>query len=57
MENNNILTATEAAKYLKVTKKTLLKLIKEGKIRALRVGKVYRIIKEELKQDLREINR
>ncbi|MEW6378939.1 MAG: helix-turn-helix domain-containing protein [bacterium] len=54
MDNQEILTMKEAAAYLKITEKTLLKLVKENKVRALRVGNVYRFIKKELTEDVRE---
>jgi len=54
MDNQEILTMKEAAGYLKITEKTLLKLVKEGKVRALRVGNMYRFIKDELTEDVRE---
>ena len=53
MENNEILTTKEAATYLKITEKTMLKLINTGKIRAFRVGNVFRVKKSELEEDLR----
>ncbi len=53
MDNQEILTMKEAASYLKITEKTLLKLVKEDKVRALRVGNVYRFIKNELTEDVR----
>ena len=53
MDNQEILTMKEAASYLKITEKTLLKLIKEGKVRSLRVGNAIRFIKNELTEDVR----
>lgn len=47
-----ILTTNEATKYLKIDKRTLLKMIHEGKIRAMKVGNTYRIRKEDLIDDL-----
>ncbi len=48
-----MLTTAEVVKYLRVTKKTLFKLIAEGRIRALKVGNMYRFKKSELEEDLR----
>lgn len=45
-----ILTAQEAADYLRITKDTLYKLIKEGSIPAARVGRQYRIHRAHLEQ-------
>jgi excisionase family DNA binding protein len=53
MDNQEILTMKEAAGYLKVTEKTLFKLIKEGRVRSLRVGNAIRFIRDELTDDLR----
>jgi excisionase family DNA binding protein len=53
MDNQEILTMKEAASYLKITEKTLLKLIKEGRVRSLRVGNAIRFIKGELTEDVR----
>jgi len=53
MGNQEILTTKEVVKYLRISEKTLLKLIKEGKIRALRVGNAYRFKKSELEEDIR----
>jgi excisionase family DNA binding protein len=53
MSGHEILTMKEAIGYLKISERTLLKLIKEGKVRNLRVGNRYRFIKSELEEDLR----
>ena len=50
---NELLTTKEAIEYLKITKKTLFKMIHERKIRALKVGNTYRFKKSELEEDLR----
>ena len=57
MSDHEILTMKEAIGYLKISERTLLKLIKEGKIRNLRVGNRYRFIKSELEEDLRGANK
>jgi excisionase family DNA binding protein len=43
-----VLTAQEAAAFLKIDKKLLYKLIDSGEIQAKRVGRVYRIHKDAL---------
>ena len=43
-----VLTTKEATEYLKITIKTLLKLVNEGKIRANKAGRNYRFLKSEL---------
>lgn len=49
----NVMTTTEAMSYLKVSRKTLLKLVHLGKIPARKVGKDYRYLKEEIDNYLR----
>jgi excisionase family DNA binding protein len=44
----DVLTSVEAAAYLKTSKQSLLKMVKEGKIRANRIGRNYRFSKKEL---------
>ncbi len=46
--NDEVFTTKEAMEYLKTTKVTLLKMIKEGKIKANKVGRGYRILKSEI---------
>jgi excisionase family DNA binding protein len=48
-----VMTTNEVMAYLRITRKTLLKLIKEGKIKAVKVGKDYRYLKTELERFLR----
>ena len=43
-----MLTVTEVAKQFSVSRQTVLKWIKTGKIKAVKVVKVYRIPKEEI---------
>ncbi len=47
-EITEILTSVEAAAYLKTTKQSLFKLVKDGRIRANRIGKNFRFAKKEL---------
>ena len=50
---DEVFTTKEAMKYLKTTKDTLLKMIKEKKIRANKIGRGYRILKSEIDNYLR----
>ena len=43
-----MLTVTEVAKQFSVSRQTVLKWINNGKIKAVKVVKVYRIPKEEI---------
>ncbi|MBC7083657.1 MAG: helix-turn-helix domain-containing protein [Firmicutes bacterium] len=48
-----VMTAPEAAQYLRVDIRSVWKLLSEGKIRGARVGRVWRIAKSELDRFLR----
>lgn len=57
--NPEVMTTNEVVSYLKVSRKTLLKQVHEGKIPARKVGKDYRYLKSEIDKYLRatdEIN-
>jgi excisionase family DNA binding protein len=43
-----VLTTEEATQYLKVSKPTLLKHIRRGKIKAVKVGRGWRLLQSEL---------
>jgi excisionase family DNA binding protein len=43
-----VLTLDEAARYLRTTRKTLAKLLREGRIPGRRVGRSYRFLRVEL---------
>lgn len=49
----DVLTTTEAMEYLRVARSTIFKQIKEGRIKATKVGKDYRFLKSELDNFLR----
>jgi len=51
--DNKVLTTNEVIEYLRITKGTLFKMVKEGKVRAMRVGNAYRFKKDEIDEDLR----
>ena len=50
---SEILTVQEIADYLRTTIRTVRGLIRKGKLKALRVGRSYRITKEALNEYLR----
>lgn len=50
---SEVMTTTEVMQYLKVTRKTVLKLVKEGKIPAQKVGKDFRYLKSEIDEFLK----
>lgn len=52
-DDDRVMTTTEAMKYLRVTRKTVLKLVREGRIKANKVGKDYRYLKSEINNYLR----
>jgi excisionase family DNA binding protein len=43
-----VLTTEEATQYLKISKPTLLKHVRLGKIKAIRVGRGWRFLQSEL---------
>lgn len=48
-----IMTTLEVVEYLRISRKTLMKLIHEKKIPAKKIGKDYRYLKSELDKYLR----
>lgn len=50
---SDVMTTSEVMKYLKVSRKTVLKLVHEGKIAAQKVGKDFRYLKSEIDAFLR----
>ncbi len=52
MEKDIVLTTEEAIKYLKISKPTFFKCIHSGKLRAIKVGKGWRILLSELNRFL-----
>ena len=50
---DELLTTEQAVTYLKISKRTLFRMIHDGKIRALRVGNTYRLKKHEIDEDLK----
>ena len=52
-ENDAVLTTGEAIDYLKISKPTFLKYIRDGRIRAIKAGKGWRILQSELNRFLR----
>jgi excisionase family DNA binding protein len=48
-----VMTTDDVLEYLKISRKTLMKLIKEGIVPARKVGKNYRYLKSELEKYLK----
>jgi excisionase family DNA binding protein len=48
MGNDNVFTTGEAIRYLKISRPTFLKYIHQGKIRAIKAGKGWRVLGSEL---------
>jgi len=48
MERDQVLTTNQAIEYLKISKPTFLKYVRDGKIRAVKAGKGWRILQSEL---------
>lgn len=54
LENNNIIFSTqEACLYLKVSRPTYLKYITTGKIKAQKIGRGWKVFKDELDKFIR----
>lgn len=47
-ENQAVLNTGEACKYLRISRPTFLKLIEEGKIRAQKIGRGWKVLRSEL---------
>ncbi len=48
MKDDVVFTADEAMRYLKISKPTLLKHIRGKKIKAIKVGRSWRVLQSEL---------
>jgi excisionase family DNA binding protein len=48
IKDDSVLTTDEAIEYLKISKPTILKYIRVGRIRAIKAGKGWRILQSEL---------
>jgi excisionase family DNA binding protein len=48
MRDDLVLTTDEAMQYLKISKPTLLKHVRHGKIKAIKVGRSWRFLQSEL---------
>jgi excisionase family DNA binding protein len=48
MKQDAVLTTDEAMQYLKISKPTLLKHIREKKVKAIKVGRSWRFLQSEL---------
>jgi excisionase family DNA binding protein len=53
MKIDIVLTTSEAMQYLKISKPTLLKCVRLGKINATKVGREWRFLQSELYQFLK----
>ena len=49
---SEVMTTDDVVNYLKVSRKTLLKLVRNGEIPARKVGKNYRYLRKELEKYL-----
>jgi excisionase family DNA binding protein len=53
LKKNSVLTTKEAIKYLKISKPTFLKYCREGRIKAIKAGKGWKVLQSELDRFLR----
>ena len=49
-----VLTTSEATSYLRICRPTFLKYIRSGRIRAVKVGKGWRVFQSELNRFLKQ---
>jgi len=47
--NSEVMTISQVAEYLKISEITTYKLVQEGKIPAFKVGRHWRVMKEDLR--------
>ncbi len=52
--NDRVLTTQQAMDYLHTTRQTVLKMAREGKLKANKIGREYRFLQEELDKYLRK---
>ena len=50
---DQVLTTDESCFYLRITKPTFFKYVREGRIRAIKAGKGWKVLKSELERFLR----
>jgi excisionase family DNA binding protein len=53
METDSVLTTDQAIEYLKISRPTFLKYVRLGRIRAVKAGKGWRVLRSELYRFLR----
>jgi excisionase family DNA binding protein len=53
MVRDRVLTTKEAIKYLKISKPTFLKYCRLGRIKSIKAGRGWRVLKSELDRFLR----
>jgi excisionase family DNA binding protein len=53
IKKDTVLTTKQAIKYLKISKPTFLKYCREGKIKAIKAGKGWKVLQSELDRFLR----
>ncbi|MEW6379194.1 MAG: helix-turn-helix domain-containing protein [bacterium] len=53
MDEDKVLTTKQAAQYLQTSLTTIFKMIREGELKARKVGRGYRFLRSELEKFLR----
>jgi excisionase family DNA binding protein len=53
LEKNDVMTSREVMAYLKISKPTLYRIIRDGNLRAVKIGKNYRFLKQDVEELLR----
>jgi excisionase family DNA binding protein len=57
MNEDQIMTVTEVAEYLKISEVTTYKLVQEGKIPAFKIGRHWRVKRNDLSEFIEKLKR
>jgi excisionase family DNA binding protein len=57
MENQEIMTITQVAEYLQISEITTYKLVNEGQIPSFKIGRHWRVKKEDLSEFIEKLKR
>ncbi len=57
MSDNEIMTVSEVAEYFKISEVTTYKLVQEGKIPAVKIGRHWRVKRSDLTEFIEKLKR
>lgn len=55
MNDNEIMTVSQVAEYLKISEVTTYKLVQEGKVTAFKIGRHWRVKKSDLSEFIEKL--